>query len=594
MSAGGLVSPATARARSPKTSPASSTGTLGSPPASSGGQRAHYGPLWFVQVPANNSSGHAAAPAARRALAVRGPRASGGVLAGAGAAKTNNNVDHKAPQTAPGTGAGGTPSTRSERRTTSTSSSSSGNARKHLRVRVDAGAGSSQVSSLSSLRPKGSRAAPAAHRDSFHGAMCPALMVAQCFALLPVDGISRTHPGVPQFRWLSFRVFYTIAVFLGTGVVALLAAYRMMSSGLSFNSSVTVVFFGNSLSAMVLFLQLATRWPAVARAWARIEHDMRTYGYPRHLGRKVKIMTAVVLLLATVEHLLAVMTAVYTSWPCYKSGGIPGLVRGYSINNFAMVLQVTEYAPWKAAFVFLLNLVATFSWNYTDLFIMLLSVSLAQRFKQLNHRLRALKGKNLPSGVWRQLRETYNSLACLTRTVDEAVNNIVLLSFASNLYFICVQLLQGMKLILDVYPYVYFFFSFGYLLLRTCVVSLYAASIHDESKEPRRVLYSVPSESFCTEVRRFLAQVTTDDVALTGCNFFSVTRSLMLTVGAPSPAAHPALGQRVVSVMMKRSSMQVAGTIVTYEIVLVQFQGVSGDGTSDLSVKPANLTVRCF
>ncbi len=60
------------------------------------------------------------------------------------------------------------------------------------------------------------------------------------------------------------------------------------------------------------------------------------------------------------------------------------------------VLQVTEYAPWKAVFVFLLNVVATFSWNYTDLFIMLLSVSLAQRFKQLNHRLRALKGKVRP------------------------------------------------------------------------------------------------------------------------------------------------------------------------------------------------------
>ena len=57
------------------------------------------------------------------------------------------------------------------------------------------------------------------------------------------------------------------------------------------------------------------------------------------------------------------------------------------------VLQVTEYAPWKAWFVFLLNVVATFSWNYTDLFIMLLSVSLSQRFKQLNHRLRAVKGK---------------------------------------------------------------------------------------------------------------------------------------------------------------------------------------------------------
>lgn len=70
-------------------------------------------------------------------------------------------------------------------------------------------------------------------------------------------------------------------------------------------------------------------------------------------------------------------------------------LRGSSHEACALsqVLQVTEYAPWKTAFVFLLNVVATFSWNYTDLFIMLLSVSLAQRFKQLNHRLRALKGK---------------------------------------------------------------------------------------------------------------------------------------------------------------------------------------------------------
>lgn len=137
------------------------------------------------------------------------------------------------------------------------------------------------------------------------------------------------------------------------------------------------------------------------------------------------------------------------------------------------VLRVTEYAPWKAAFLFLQTVLATFSWNFTDLFVMLLSVSLTQRFKQLNQHLHALTGQvrgndgppsfrtrlllyrnssfqNLPSEVWRQLRETYTSLACLTRTVDNAINNIVLLSFASNIYFICVQLLQGIK-------YVYFY-----------------------------------------------------------------------------------------------------------------------------------------
>lgn len=47
---------------------------------------------------------------------------------------------------------------------------------------------------------------------------------------------------------------------------------------------------------------------------------------------------------------------------------------------------------------------------------------------------------------------------------------------------------------------IYFVYSFSYLVLRTMAVSLYAAAIYDQSKQPKAVLYSVPSESYCTEV----------------------------------------------------------------------------------------------
>ncbi|VVC27552.1 Gustatory receptor, partial [Cinara cedri] len=76
---------------------------------------------------------------------------------------------------------------------------------------------------------------------------------------------------------------------------------------------------------------------------------------------------------------------------------------------------------------------------------------------------------------------------------------------------------------------IYFVYSFTYLVGRTCTVSLYAASINDQSKKPKAVLFSVPAESYGVEVARFLTQVTADELALTGCNFFSVTRTLMLT-----------------------------------------------------------------
>lgn len=48
---------------------------------------------------------------------------------------------------------------------------------------------------------------------------------------------------------------------------------------------------------------------------------------------------------------------------------------------------------------------------------------------------------------------------------------------------------------------VYFCFSFGFLLARTTAVSLYAASVHDESRLPAPILYSVSGSSYGNEVR---------------------------------------------------------------------------------------------
>lgn len=103
---------------------------------------------------------------------------------------------------------------------------------------------------------------------------------------------------------------------------------------------------------------------------------------------------------------------------------------------------------------------------------------------------------------------------------------------------------------------IYFCFSFGFLLARTTAVSLYAASIHDESRLPAPILYSVSGTSYGNEVSRFLTQVTTDNISLTGMKFFSVTRGLVLTV---------------------------AGTIVTYELVLVQFNSVQQMDQSNIT-----------
>lgn len=61
----------------------------------------------------------------------------------------------------------------------------------------------------------------------------------------------------------------------------------------------------------------------------------------------------------------------------------------------------------------------------------------------------------------------------------------------------------------------------------------------------RSPFYHFNSSIFLSQAERFLEEITNSTVGLTGMRFFYLTRSLILSV---------------------------AGTVVTYEIVLVQFQ----------------------
>lgn len=78
---------------------------------------------------------------------------------------------------------------------------------------------------------------------------------------------------------------------------------------------------------------------------------------------------------------------------------------------------------------------------------------------------------------------------------------------------------------------VYFYFSLIFLLTRTVAILLFAASIHDESKRPIKVLRMVPKKMWCTEIERFIEEVVNGTLALSGMRFFHLTRKLILSVG---------------------------------------------------------------
>ncbi|XP_014475213.1 PREDICTED: gustatory receptor for sugar taste 64f-like isoform X2 [Dinoponera quadriceps] len=403
--------------------------------------------------------------------------------------------------------------------------------------------------------------------DSLHSAMRPIIMLAQCFSMLPVCGVTKPDASYLRFTWRSLKILYSGVIFLGVFMLTVFNVLWMFTTGVNSSRMTTFAFYATTLVTAVLFVQLARQWPCLALTWEKLEREFTS----RHrrvsrttLATRFKIVTTVVMLLASVEHVFAILSTYSSAIECATSRGYTDIIGTYFQAQFPQVFSMISYSLWKGILMDIVNVLSTFSWNFVDLFLILISIALVDQFKQLNSRLNSIRGKHnflvkaMPEWWWAEARNDYNHLATLTRKVDSQISSIVLLSFATNLYFICIQLLFSFNPKRGVVRTIYFCFSFGFLLARTTAVSLYAASVHDESLLPAPILYSISSSSYGNEVSRFLTQVTTDNISLTGMKFFSVTRSLVLTV---------------------------AGTIVTYELVLVQFNSVQQvDQTNNTNV----------
>jgi hypothetical protein len=52
-------------------------------------------------------------------------------------------------------------------------------------------------------------------QNSFQRALCPLLVLGQCFALMPVSGLTGHDADTLRFRWLSRRVVYTCMSLIG-------------------------------------------------------------------------------------------------------------------------------------------------------------------------------------------------------------------------------------------------------------------------------------------------------------------------------------------------------------------------------------------
>ncbi|XP_059621800.1 gustatory receptor for sugar taste 64a-like [Phlebotomus argentipes] len=214
-------------------------------------------------------------------------------------------------------------------------------------------------------------------------------------------------------------------------------------------------------------------------------------------------------------------------------------------------------------FLLLINVSLTFCWTFLDIFIMITGIAIATRFTQITERIRRMEKMMIPNSFWTEVRTHYLILNELVLYVDDRLSLLILLSCASNLYFICLQLLNSFtNNYTNTLSTVYFWFSLFFVMGRTVCVLLCAASIHDSSKTPLKTLRNVPTRFWSVELGRFIYTITKDTIALSGRRFFYLTKRLVLAMAA---------------------------TVATYELVVYD-QVTSAERPPDSETHPCNWT----
>lgn len=142
------------------------------------------------------------------------------------------------------------------------------------------------------------------------------------------------------------------------------------------------------------------------------------------------------------EHLLSITVGAHGANNCPT---IRDPIRAYFIANYAQIFLVYPYSGALGTFAKFLNIIATFAWSYNDLFVIIVSIGLASKFKQINEDLMSVKGRSVHPGFWSEYRLYYREITSLISTVDAALAKLILISISNNLFFICVQLLRSLE-----------------------------------------------------------------------------------------------------------------------------------------------------
>uniref|UniRef100_A0A182NIE7 Gustatory receptor n=1 Tax=Anopheles dirus TaxID=7168 RepID=A0A182NIE7_9DIPT len=396
---------------------------------------------------------------------------------------------------------------------------------------------------------------------STHEALTAVIFMGQLFSLMPIAGYTGPDPRDVTMRYRSVRFGYgCLTLFLMLALIVMLMVHTGHEPSIGVQEASALAYYAIIVFFMVELMLFARNWSTVMGRWYVDEQPFRREPYraPAHslpLRRKVHLVAFGVMFFAFVEDTLNFLSAyqlneLHIRYCPHRSG----FWKNFFHREHPYVLRVFPYHAALGWTIELTMRIAKFTWHYVDVFIICLSLGLQRRFVQFNERLERLDGQPQPQAVWRALRLDFVRLTELVAFVDGRFSKLILFCCANDMFFITVQLFNSFDLKPTTMTTIYFWYSLGFLMCRCFLMLFVVSSVSRASERPLETLRRFPSSNWNLDLRRLCDAAATSENALSGKRFFFVRRPLILAM---------------------------AGTIITYELVLLDQVKKIPDNTKD-------------
>lgn len=168
----------------------------------------------------------------------------------------------------------------------------------------------------------------------------------------------------------------------------------------------------------------------------------------------------------------------------------------FYVNERQVLFTIFPYHAWQIPFLEWYEIVKTMCWTYSEVFVTVISITLATRFEQLTNRLRVYENRHLTDSFWHETRCHYNVLSNLVLKADKVLSPFILVYSFSNLFFICQKIFTQFEHDKTPWELYYSYYSSALLICRTIGMLYFLASVNEKSRETLSVMREVPQRCF--------------------------------------------------------------------------------------------------